>query len=135
MTLAEFAAKYVGKKVDYDKAHGPQCVDIFRQYCQDVVGCPHTGTVEGAKDLWYKFSANDEKAYFDRYSSWFIKPGDVAVWDQTSTNKYGHVAVVLVVDTAAKKLLVMEQDGFAEDGCKLGVRNYENLLGVLRARK
>ena len=120
MTLAEFAAKYCGQKVDYDKAYGPQCVDMFRQYCADVVGCPHTGSVEGAKDLWFNFSDNDEKVYFDRYSSWFVKPGDVAIWDSTSTK--------------AKQLLVLEQDGFKKDGAKLTVRGYENLLGVLRAK-
>ena len=134
MTLAEFAAKYCGQKVDYDKAYGPQCVDMFRQYCADVVGCPHTGSVEGAKDLWFNFSDNDEKVYFDRYSSWFVKPGDVAIWDSTSTNKFGHVAIVLTVDTKAKQLLVLEQDGFKKDGAKLTVRGYENLLGVLRAK-
>ena len=136
MTLSEFAAKYIGKHVDFDKAYGAQCVDLFRQYCQDVVGCPHTGSVDpdGARGLWYKFGENDEKLYFNRYSPWFMKPGDVAIWDATGTNKYGHVAIVLVVDNAAKQLLVLEQNGFAQDGCKIVVRGYENLLGVLRKK-
>ena len=136
MTLAEFAAKYNGQKVDYDKAYGPQCVDLFRQYCADVVECPHTGSVdpEGAKGLWFQYSQNDEKKYFDRFSPWIIHPGDVAIWDATSTNKYGHVAIVLLVDNKAKELLVLEQDGFKKDGAKLTVRGYENLIGVLRPK-
>ena len=102
MTTAEFAAKYCGQKIDYDRAYGPQCVDVYRQYCADVVGCPHTGAVEGAKDLWFQYSQNDEKKYFDRFSPWIIHPGDVAIWDATSANKYGHVAIVLLVDNKAK---------------------------------
>ena len=134
MTLAEFAAKYSGKKVDYDKAYGAQCVDLFRQYCQDVIGCPHTGAVEGARDLWFKFSDNDEKLYFDRFSPWFVQPGAVAIWDETASNKYGHVAIVLLVDNKAKELLVLEQNGFAQDGVKLTVRGWSNLIGVLRKK-
>ena len=135
MTLAEFAAKYTGQKVDYDKAYGPQCVDLFRQYCADVIGCPHTGAVEGAKDLWFRFSETEEKKYFDRFNTWFIQPGDVAIWDATATNKYGHVAIVLLADNKTKQLLVMEQDGFKKDGTKLAVRGYENLIGVLRRKE
>lgn len=134
MTLAEFAAKYSGKKVDFDKEYGAQCVDLFRQYCQDVIGCPHTGSVEGARDLWFNFSDNDEKLYFDRFSPWFVQPGDVAIWDETASNKYGHVAIVLLVDNKAKELLVLEQNGFAQDGVKLAVRGWSNLIGVLRKR-
>ena len=134
MTLAEFAAKYSGKKVDFDKEYGAQCVDLFRQYCQDVIGCPHTGAVEGARDLWFKFSDNDEKLYFDRFSPWFVQPGDVAIWDETANNKYGHVAIVLLVDNKAKELLVLEQNGFAQDGVKLTVRGWSNLIGVLRKK-
>lgn len=134
MTLADFVTKYLGKKVDFDNAYGAQCVDLFRQYCKDVIGCPHTGAVEGAKDLYFNFSLNDEKKYFDRKSPWFMAPGDVAIWDATSTNKYGHVAIVLMVDNKNKELLVLEQNGFAQDGCKIVKRNFENLLGVLRRK-
>ena len=133
MTLADFVTKYLGKQVDYDKAYGPQCVDLYRQYCSDM-GIPHTGTVEGAKDLYFNFSLNDEKKYFERKSSWFMAPGDVAIWDATSTNKYGHVAIVIMVDNKNKELLVLEQNGFTKDGCKIVKRNFENLLGVLRKK-
>ena len=48
MTLDEFVKKYNGKKVDYDGRYGCQCVDLFRQYCEDVLNIPHTGGVIGA---------------------------------------------------------------------------------------
>lgn len=133
MTTLEFINTYLGKKVDYDKAHGPQCVDVFRQYCKDVVGCPHTGAVEGAKDLWYNFSENGEKKYFDRFNATYAMFGDVLIEGETSTNKYGHVSIIVAVE--GDKALVMQQDGFAQDGCKMGIRSLKNALGVLRKRK
>ena len=47
MKLDEFVMKYVKTKVDFDKVYGAQCVDLFRQYCYDVLELPHTGSVEG----------------------------------------------------------------------------------------
>ena len=59
MTLEEFVIKYNGTPIDYDKAFGPQCVDVFRQYCPDVCGIKeHTGpcaTSGGAKDLFLDY--------------------------------------------------------------------------------
>ena len=51
MTLDEFVEKYNGKKIDYDGHYGAQCVDVFRQYCKDVLAIPHTGGVVGAAEL------------------------------------------------------------------------------------
>lgn len=132
MTHIEFIAKYNGKKVDYDQAFGPQCVDVFRQYCADVIGCPHTGTVEGAQDLWFKFSENDEHKYFNRFNAAYALPGDVLIEGETAANRYGHVSIVVAVDS--DKALVMQQDGFVKDGCKLGIRDLKNALGVLRRK-
>lgn len=134
MTLTEFITRYNGKKVDYDGAYGSQCVDLFRQYCKDVVGCPHTGAVEGAKDLWFRFSYNGEKKYFNRLSLYSILPGDVIIWGATQTNKYGHVAIV--IDSPRRGYVkVFEQDGFKQDGAKIVSRSLENALGILRQRK
>lgn len=131
MNWLEFIAKYDGKKIDYDKAYGPQCVDVFRQYCEEL-GIPHTGSVEGAKDLWYDFSENKEKMYFNRFNAAFALPGDVLVEGETPTNEYGHVSIIIAVE--GNKALVMQQDGIKKDGCKLGIRDLKNALGVLRKK-
>ena len=134
ITLNEFVSKYNGQKVDYDKAFGPQCVDLFRQYCQDVVGCGHTGSVEGAKDLYLNYNKlPKEKESFTRIANpKNPKPGDVAVWGESSTNKYGHVAVI--IGLLNSDLIVFEQDGFKQDGAKINLRGRNNFLGVLRPR-
>lgn len=132
MTLLEFVQKYVKTKVDFDGAYGAQCVDLFRQYCEDVLGIPHTGAVEGAKDLVekYRFLARERERFAlitDRYSA---QRGDVAVWGATQGNPYGHVAIVL--EARADRLAVFEQDGFAQDGAKIAERSVSGVIGYLR---
>lgn len=136
MTLAEFIQKYVKTKVDFDKAYGCQCVDLFRQYYTDVLGIKeHTGPVEGAKDIYLNYpTMPKERKYFVRLmDSAKVKPGDIAVWGSTPTNKFGHVAIV-ITEINSTSLLVLEQNGFTQDGAKIVERSKTNLLGFLRAK-
>ena len=136
MTLEEFVKKYIGKKVDFDMVYGAQCVDLFRQYNKEVWGNPHTGAVDGAKDLVVNYERMPLEQRFlslvpvDRD---IVKAGDVAVWNATEVNKYGHVAIVVGV-LGDESLIVFEQDGFKQDGAKLNVRSIKNLLGFLRKK-
>lgn len=137
MTLSEFVAKYKNRKVDYDLVYGAQCVDLFRQYCHEVLRIPHTGSVDGAKDLFLNYEYMPlEKKYFDciPYDSENadIRPGDVIVWNETATNRYGHVAIV--ISTLENAVVVFEQNGFVQDGAKLFTRSLNNVLGVLRLK-
>lgn len=135
MDLIEFVNKYHGQKVDFDGAYGAQCVDLFRQYCKDVLRAGHTGAVEGAKDLFLKYAdLPSECKYFDRISKENGLPqmGDVVVFDKTVTNKYGHVAICLGFDPISNTILCFEQDGFKQDGAKIALRLTNNLLGSLR---
>ena len=64
----EFINKYINTKVDFDNAFGAQCVDLFRQYCKDVLNIPHTGAVEGAKDVFLNYDKLPlEQKYFKKY--------------------------------------------------------------------
>lgn len=136
MSFEEFIIKYNGKKVDYDGAYGAQCVDLFRLYNREVWGNPHTGAVDGAKDLVVNY---ERMPLEQRFLSLvpvnrdFVKTGDVAVWNATEVNKYGHVAIVVGL-LGDESLIVFEQDGFKQDGAKLNVRSIKNLLGFLRKK-
>ena len=117
MNLEEFVNKYNGKKVDFDGAFGAQCVDLFRQYNKDVWGNPHTGAVEGAKDLFLNYDNLPIERKFlelNPVNSKIIEEGDVAVWGASSSNKYGHVAIVVGL-LGDESLIVFEQDGFKQD--------------------
>ena len=137
MTLEEFVIKYSGKKVDYDGVFGSQCVDLFRQYCIDVLLiAEHTGSCQasgGAKDLFLDYNKMPvEKKYFTRGAAKRFVQGDVLIWNESLTNKYGHIAIYL--GTVGNSYLVFEQDGFKQDGAKINIRGKENLLGYLRKR-
>lgn len=134
MTLKEFVQKYNGKKVDFDGAFGAQCVDLFRQYCAEVLNIEHTGSVEGAKDLFLRYDIlSKEQKYFMRCKETShpkYKAGDVLVWNSTPSNPYGHVAILL--SEMSGDLLVFEQNGIKQDGAKIMLKTKENLLGALR---
>lgn len=127
MSLTQFIKKYLGVKVDFDGKFGSQCVDLYRQYLKDVLCVPQTPAVEGAKDIIDNpgvLSVTRDSALAD-YSQ-----GDVLIWDRSKTNKYGHVAILVSVYNT-KYFIVLEQDGFKQDGVKLAFRSRENLLGCL----
>ncbi|MBR4397279.1 MAG: CHAP domain-containing protein [Methanobrevibacter sp.] len=133
MKLSEFINKWNGKPCDYDGAFGAQCVDLFRMYSKEVLSIKeHTGSVDGARELYTNYEKLPlEKKYFSRIARCkSVKAGDVAVWDKSDTNKYGHVAIV--ISKLEDYLLVFEQNGFKQDGAKIVLRTYDNYLGVLR---
>lgn len=131
MTFSEFCKKYQGRKVDYDGAYGFQCTDLFRQYAKDVWNIPHTGAIEGAKDLWLKY---DQLPLEQEYLLKVDKPvyGDAVVFGATPANKYGHVALFIVRQD--NNILVFEQNGFTQDGAKYVWRSTQEMLGALRKR-
>lgn len=136
--LVQFVKKYNGKKIDYDRQHGAQCVDLFRQCNVEVHGIEeHTGSCTssgGAKDLYLDYPVMPvEKKYFLRLSDKATPvPGDAAIWGESGKNLFGHVAIVLGV--LGDDLIVFEQDGFKLDGAKITVRSTNNLLGFLRKK-
>ena len=134
MKIEEFINKHLNKIVDFDGAFGGQCVDVFRQYCKDVLEIPHTGAVEGAKDLFLNYDNMPlEKEHFQKMLSTYYLYGDVVVWDKSMTNKYGHVAI-FIHHISNGEILVLEQDGFKQNGLKLKSRSTNNILGILRPK-
>ena len=123
MTLKRFVVTYNGKKVDWDKAHGFQCVDLFRQYCKDVLNVEQVPPVDGAKDIIN--NPGDFKVSKGAYA-----PGDVLIYGATKSNPYGHVCI-LVSLLDSDTFIVFEQNGFEQTGAKLTVRDKTNLLGGL----
>lgn len=131
MKLYEFVNKYINTKIDFDNAFGYQCVDVFRQYCKDVLNIPHTGSVNGAKDLILNYEKLPlEMKYFNKIEL-YPRYGDVIIWGETKSNKYGHVAIVLS-NSGDKEVLIFEQNGFKQDGAKLSIRSLDNCIGILR---
>ena len=135
MTLTTFINTYLGKKVDYkdEKFKGDgsfQCVDLARQYFHDVWNIeqfPALGADGGAKDIFDK--CTNANVTVDSALADYSK-GDVLIWNSSKTNKYGHVAILVAIYNT-KYFIVLEQDGFKQDGVKLTMRSRENLRGAL----
>lgn len=132
MLLSEFITKYRGQKVDFDNACGAQCVDLYRQYCHDVLQIPRTeplGEKGGAKNLWLNY---DNMPLMQKYLVKVdgpFRPGDILVWDG---GLYGHVAILLAM--LGTNFIVFEQDGYKQDGAKISLLKPSGLLGALRKR-
>jgi len=130
MNLTEFIKKTLGTKVDFDGNKSYQCVDLYRQYCKDVLDVPQTpalGENGGAKDIYDKHGVL--RVTPDTVLTDYTR-GDVLIWGASKTNKYGHVAILVDIYNT-KYFIVLEQDGFKQDGVKLAFRSRENLLGCL----
>lgn len=133
MDIFEFIETYLDKKVDYDGYYGAQCVDLFRQYCSDVLKIPRTESVLGAKDIVEHYEELPiTKEHFELLSAKEAKLGDIVIWGSTATNQYGHIAIVLA--NLGNRFIVLEQDGFKQDGTKLAYRSADNIIGILRKR-
>ena len=133
MNFEDFVKNYESKLVDFDGYFGCQCVDLFRQYSKEVLGIKeHTGAVEGAKDLFLNFDKMPlMKKYFNKVYSG--RKGDIVIFNGNSTNKYGHVAIV--VYSTPKTIITFEQDGYDQKkGCHFNFWDYERVLGFLRRR-
>jgi len=98
-----FKSKYLGKKVDEDGVAGVQCVDLAKLYIEEVHGEKwrpmggNGGAVEGYR--LYPNSLITEKGNWKRITNdtsnpnQFPEQGDLIIFDATSGNKWGHIAV------------------------------------------
>lgn len=123
--------------LDYDDVYGEQCVDLFRFYVMSVIGLKQQPAgVRGAKDFYLNYYADPIiRANFvliDNYPAFIPQQGDVAFWDATPKNPYGHVAIE-TGNADVKEHEVIEQNYIKN---KLGFRwdNYNSYLGVLRPK-
>ena len=131
MDFDKFVESCKNKSIDFDGAYGCQCVDLARFYIKNYFKIYQPKAVEGAKDCfkeWKGFRCFGKE--IRQVLSHNLKRGDLAIWNKTEKNKYGHIAIVLA--DKGNNILVFEQDGFKQDGAKIVSRSKENLLGGLR---
>ena len=146
--LRKFIDTYLGKAVDWDGHFGAQCVDLVRQYWQEVDKIPQpepTGT-EGAIAF---FNNHDNRPVQRRYlyrveyrPGMIPPPGAVIVFSAVPTNRFGHIGICVGADE--KCLDLFEQNGTAnsrakaegrkQKGAFIGRWNYNRVLGWLVKR-
>lgn len=92
--ITRVTKKYLGRSVDYDKAYGNQCVDWARQFASETAE-PIWTFSGSALNGWKTGSPFNHKWTRCVYSKGRQpEPGDIIFFDKTSSNPYGHVAVV-----------------------------------------
>lgn len=129
MTLQEFIAKWNGKRVDFDGHYGDQCMDLYRQYVQEVWGRPQTAGVKSAYMVFDTISPLE----YDKFTSGELKVGDVVVFNQ-NFGKDGHIAVV-ENPKDPKSLVVFGQNDPVGAPCKLSRHTYANIIGWFRPKQ
>lgn len=83
--------------IDFDGAYAGQCVDLYRQYCKEVLAFPQSPPVRGAADIWDTYLKN----CFTRYENTptaVPQKGDVMLWNKNAGGGFGHVAVFISGD-------------------------------------
>jgi len=129
MTYQEFKNKWLGKGINYDGSFGNQCMDVYRMYVKEVLACPQSPPVTGAKDVWNTYLPE----YFDRIENTptgVPQQGDIVIWGMSP---YGHIAIC--DHATASTLTCFEQNWKEGDGS--GVTelrlhgNYNSVLGWL----
>lgn len=127
MNSTEFFLKYNGKYLDYDGVFGNQCVDVTKQYFDEVLGLPPFRG--NAIDYW-----QDIPGFQRIKKNWFNypQPGDIVVFNK-NVSRYGHIAIVNW--SRRFDMGCFEQNFPIGSPCHYQERSYKNVLGWLRPLK
>lgn len=136
MTLQEFVAQKTGQFVDWDGAHGYQCVDLFRFYMRDVLGLaqhqqPAGLGNGGAVKFWHNYDTDANlRNNFEKVQN-TPRYGDVIIWS-TVAEGAGHVAIFL--SGTMQSFVSLDQNW--PKGSPVTEVNHgaTNVIGILRPR-
>jgi len=134
ISLDEFIQKWKGKKADWDGAYAGQCVDLFRYYCDEVLGIKQPAGVWGAVNFWTDFdtdpvlSSNFTKV--PNRPDLVPKKGWVAVWDGSVGSGAGHIGIV-ADDKATKSTFNSFDSNWGSKTAQIVTHNYNNVYGFL----
>lgn len=126
----------VGKVLDFDGAWGSQCVDAFNFYYQFLNGrSPYSDGygVEGAKDLWNVATSRFTK--IPDSPSLVPQAGDILIYGQSWGGGYGHVEMVVSVDSKGVTIVGANLTGNSRVGVQKVYRTWgamRGLTGVMR---
>lgn len=138
MTVKEFIQKWLGKKADWDKHYGGQCVDLFRFYVHEVLRQPQPRPVLGAWQFWANFDRDPNLyKYFVKIPNtpdFVPQEGDVAVWNRRKGRGYGHIAICTGRGNTSW-FESFDQNWSRISYCELVKHNYRDFYGVLRPKK
>lgn len=134
MTFDSFISKWLGKKCDWDNAYSGQCVDLFRQYVNDVLKLPQPSGVVGAADFWTRYETDlilkNNFTKIPNTPDGVPQKGDVMFWNKKAGGGFGHVAIFISGD--ANSFVSFDQNWPTLSVCTKTTHNYTNVYGWLR---
>lgn len=141
MSYISFRNKWIGKRVDYDRVYGYQCVDLIKQYMAEEKGLK-PGAWGNAIDYWYSTNATVLKHY-DKLSTSQARQGDIVIFKGINGNPYGHIGICdSNMSSWSVSVPTLEQNGSTGNGSGVGgdairVRNIARwrVVGVLRPKE
>lgn len=136
MTLNSFISKWLGKKADWDGFYGGQCVDLFRYYCDEVLGIKQPAGVWGAANFWTNFDTDpvlvNNFTKIENTREFIPKRGDIMVWNFNSGGGYGHISIVL--EATRDRFISLDQNWPTYNKVTETGHYYKNVYGVLRPK-
>ena len=139
--LKAFVERHRGQQV-----RGGSCVQLFRQYIEEVWKLPpleglgEDGGAEGLFLRYYTDVGPRSRQHLERITfnnTNHPQPGDVLVYRATETNRWGHVGIYIEPTVATGTHVIFDQHGFgsqAVHGAQLRERGADNLLGWLQKK-
>ena len=130
MSFDEFITKYLGKKIDYDKAYEGQCMDLYHQYVLEVLGLEHPGA-SSAYMLWNKTWRDYEKIPNSLLG--VPKKGDIVIWNSNVGGGNGHVSIF--IEGGVMMFTSLDQNWPTLSVVTKTKHIYRNVVGWLRPKK
>ena len=131
MTFDDFIKKWTNKICDFDNFYGGQCVDLYRQYCQEVLDFPQSPLVKGASEIWDTYLLNCF-IRVDNTLEGVPNKGDIIVWNNKARGGYGHVAIFIEGTTGSFKSF--DQNWPTGSICHVQSHYYTNVQGWLKPK-
>lgn len=131
MNTKDFFTQFNNKKIDFDGYYGAQCMDLYRQYCKNVLDIPQSPSVNGAAEVWNSYLSK----YFVKITNTITgvpKEGDIIVWNK-QLNGYGHIAICQSANVW--NFTSFDQNFPIGSKCHFQKHNYKNVLGWLRLKR
>ena len=134
MKYSEFVQKNIGRKIDFDKYYGIQCVDLINQYMKDVLEINVTYHPYYAKNFW---NDRNKSAFLIKNFDFLlptqkIQRGDIGV---RNTGTAGHIFII--DNQIGNKLCIYDQNNTGKgEGMTARVFecNSKYITGVLRPK-
>lgn len=117
MTYKQFESKWLGKRVDYDRTYGYQCVDLVKQYVYE--GFNLAPGAWGNAINWWTTTNPNLLTKFNKVSGSQGVQGDIVVLRGLSGNPYGHIGICTGGLTSTT-IEILEQNGSTGNGTGTG---------------